>query len=110
MNYPKTAEEWTFWRSNQRARQTKINDQIKTAFDKIMLIGFQIDTDFWDDYLHFPEDINGSSTDQRWNKNTLFCMREQIQEDLLALIDSDNQQLNNAICQIIVDNFSKFLV
>ena len=36
--------------------------------------------------------------------------REQIQEDLLALIDSDNQQLNNAICQIIVTNFSKFLL
>lgn len=35
--------------------------------------------------------------------------REQIQESLLALIDSDNQQLNNAICQIIVANFSKFL-
>ena len=35
--------------------------------------------------------------------------REQIQEDLLALIDSDNQQLNNAICQIIVNNSSKFL-
>ena len=35
--------------------------------------------------------------------------REQIQESLLALIDSDNQQLNDAICQIIVTNFSKFL-
>lgn len=35
--------------------------------------------------------------------------REQIQESLLALIDSDNQQLNDAICQIIVNNFSKFL-
>lgn len=33
--------------------------------------------------------------------------REQIQESLLALIDSDNQQLNNAICQIIVTNFNK---
>ena len=36
--------------------------------------------------------------------------REQIQEDLLALIDSDNQKLNYAICQIIVTNFSKFLL
>ena len=36
--------------------------------------------------------------------------REQIQEDLLALIDSDNQQLNNAICHIIVANFSKFVL
>jgi hypothetical protein len=36
--------------------------------------------------------------------------REQIQENLLALIDSDNQQLNNAICQIIVTNFSKFFL
>lgn len=35
--------------------------------------------------------------------------REQIQEDLLALVDTDNEQLNNAICQIIVANFSKFL-
>ena len=32
---------------------------------------------------------------------------EQIQESLLALIDSDNQELNNAICQIIVNNFNK---
>ena len=56
----------------------QINDQIKTAFDKIMLIGFQMDTDFWDDYLHSPEDIDGSSTDQRWNKNTLRSMQADI--------------------------------
>jgi hypothetical protein len=35
---------------------------------------------------------------------------EQIQEDLLALVDTDNQQLNNAICQVIVTNFSKFFL
>ena len=84
MNYPKTAEEWTFWRSNQRARQTKINDQIKTAFDKIMLIGFQIDIDFWDDYLHSSKDIDGSSTDQRWNKNTLRSMQDDIEHSLIT--------------------------
>jgi hypothetical protein len=35
---------------------------------------------------------------------------EQIQEDLLALVDTDNEQLNNAMCQVIVANFSKFLL
>ena len=79
MNYPKTAEEWTLWRSYQCARQEKINDQIKVAFDKIMLIGFQMDTDFWDYYLHSPEDIDGSSTDQRWNKTTVRCMQDDIE-------------------------------
>jgi hypothetical protein len=34
--------------------------------------------------------------------------REQIQEDLLTLIDSDDQALNDKICQIVVDNFDKF--
>ena len=33
---------------------------------------------------------------------------EQIQEDLLTLIDSDDQELNDKICQIVVDNFAKF--
>ena len=60
----------------------QINDQIKAAFDKIMLIGFQMDTDFWDDYLHSPEDIDGSSTDQRWNKNTLRSMQDDIEQSM----------------------------
>ena len=60
----------------------QINDQIKTAFDKIMLIGFQMDTDFWDDYLHSPEDIDGSSTDQRWNENTLRSMQDNIEHSM----------------------------
>ena len=62
--------------------QNKINDQIKAAFDHIMLIGFQMDTNFWDDYLHSPEDIDGSSTDQRWNKNTLRCMHADIEQSM----------------------------
>jgi hypothetical protein len=60
----------------------QINDQIKAAFDKIMLIGFQMDTDFWDDYLHSPEDIDGSSTDQRWNENTLRSMQDDIEHSM----------------------------
>ena len=38
----------------------------------------------------------------------LLKTREQLQEDLLTLIDSDDQELNDKICQIVVDNFSKF--
>jgi len=38
----------------------------------------------------------------------LFQAREQIQEDLITLIDSDDQALNDKICQIVVDNFAKF--
>ena len=38
----------------------------------------------------------------------LLKTREQIQEDLLTLIDSDDQELNDKICQIVVDNFDKF--
>ena len=38
----------------------------------------------------------------------LIQTREQIQEDLLTLIDSDDQELNDKICQIVVDNFAKF--
>jgi hypothetical protein len=34
--------------------------------------------------------------------------REQIQQDLLTLIDSDDQALNDKMCQIVVDNFDKF--
>ena len=60
----------------------QINDQISAAFDKIMSIGYQMDTDFWDDYLHSPEDIDGSSTDQRWNKNTLRSMQADIEQSV----------------------------
>ena len=38
----------------------------------------------------------------------LLQTREQIQEDLLTLIDSDDQELNDKMCQIVVDNFDKF--
>ncbi len=38
----------------------------------------------------------------------LLQTREQIQQDLLTLIDSDDQALNDKICQIVVDNFAKF--
>jgi len=38
----------------------------------------------------------------------LLQTREQIQEDLLSLIDSDDEALNDKICQIVVDNFDKF--
>ena len=34
--------------------------------------------------------------------------REQIQQDLLTLIDSCDEALNDKICQIVVDNFAKF--
>jgi formiminotetrahydrofolate cyclodeaminase len=38
----------------------------------------------------------------------LLQTREQIQQDLLTLIDSDDEALNDKICQIVVDNFAKF--
>ena len=38
----------------------------------------------------------------------LLQTREQIQQDLLTLIDSDDEALNDKICQIVVDNFDKF--
>ena len=38
----------------------------------------------------------------------LIQTREQIQEDLLTLIDSDDQELNDKMCQIVVDNFVKY--
>ena len=37
----------------------------------------------------------------------LLQIREQIQQDLLTLIDSDDQELNDKMCQIVVDNFDK---
>ena len=38
----------------------------------------------------------------------LLQTREQIQQDLLTFIDSDDQELNDKMCQIVVDNFDKF--
>jgi formiminotetrahydrofolate cyclodeaminase len=38
----------------------------------------------------------------------LLQTREQIQQDLLTLIDSDDEALNDKMCQIVVDNFAKF--
>ena len=38
----------------------------------------------------------------------LLQTREQIQQDLLTLIDNDDQELNDKMCQIVVDNFAKF--
>ncbi len=38
----------------------------------------------------------------------LLQTREQIQQDLLTLIDSDDEALNDKICQIVVDNFAIF--
>lgn len=66
----------------QMNAQVQINDQIKIAFDAIMSLGYQMNTDFWDDYLHSPEDIDGSSTDQRWNKNTLRLMQTDIEDSM----------------------------
>jgi len=66
----------------QMNAQVQINDQIKLAFDAIMSLGYQMNTDFWDDYLHSPEDIDGSSTDQRWNKNTLRLMQTDIEDSM----------------------------
>ncbi len=42
-------------------------------------------------------------------KGYLIQTREQIQEDLLTFIDSDDQELNDKICQIVVDNFAKLV-
>ncbi len=64
----------------QMNAQEEINDQINIALGTIMLIGYQMNIDFWDDYLHSPEDIDGSSTDQRWNKNTLRLMQNDIED------------------------------
>jgi hypothetical protein len=39
----------------------------------------------------------------------LLQTREQIQQDLLTLIDSDDEELKDKICQIVVDNFAKLI-
>ena len=38
----------------------------------------------------------------------LLQTREQIQEDLLTLINSEDEDLNDKICKVVVDNFAKF--
>ncbi len=35
-------------------------------------------------------------------------LKEQIQEDIIAILDGENQDMVNAICQIIVDRFNQF--
>ena len=47
-------------------------------------------------------------TIQRLLEGYLLQIREQIQQDLLTLIDSDDEELNDKMCQIVVDNFDKF--
>ena len=46
-------------------------------------------------------------TIQRLLEGYLLQTSEQIQQDLLTLIDSDDQELNDKMCQIVVDNFDK---
>ena len=38
----------------------------------------------------------------------LIQTKEQSQEDLITLMNSDDKGLNDKICQIVVDNFDKF--
>ena len=47
-------------------------------------------------------------TIQRLLEGYLIQTREQIQQDLLTLVDSEDQELNVKMCQIVVDNFDKF--
>ena len=35
-------------------------------------------------------------------------LKEQIQEDIITILDGENQDMINAICQIIVDRFNQF--
>lgn len=35
-------------------------------------------------------------------------LKEQIQEDIIAVLDGEDQDMINAICQIIVDRFKQF--
>jgi len=78
MNNPRSAADWEICLQKMMNAQAVINEQIKIAFDTTMSLGCQMDTDFWGDYLHSPEDIDGSSTAQRWNKNTLILMQQDI--------------------------------
>ena len=58
-----------------------------------------------------PSSSNKMTTQQLHDElleGYLLQTREQIQQDLLTLIDSDDQELNDKMCQIVVDNFDKF--
>ena len=35
-------------------------------------------------------------------------LREQIQEDIIAILEGENQDMINAICDIVVDRFRQF--
>jgi len=78
MNNPHTAAEYEICYQKMMKYQEEINDQIEVAFATIMSLGNQGDIDLWDDHLHSPDDIDGSSTDERWNKNTLRGMQNDI--------------------------------
>ena len=55
-----------------------------------------------------PKTMKTIPSIQRLLEGYLLQTREQIQQDLLTLIDSDDQELNDKMCQIVVDNFDKF--
>lgn len=80
MNYPKTEADWILWGADQFKIQQQLNAQIETAFQKIKLLGDQFTTAFWDDHLHSPREIDGRSTEERWNKITLGGMQADIKE------------------------------
>jgi len=82
MNNPHTAAEYEICYQEMMKYQESINDQIEAAFATIVSLGYQEDIDFWDEHLHSPEDIDGSSTDQRWNKNTLRLMQNDIEDSM----------------------------
>jgi hypothetical protein len=58
--------------------QTKINQQIKLALDKLARLDADMLVGYWDDYLHSPRDIDGIQLNRRWNKITLAAMLEDI--------------------------------
>jgi len=82
MNNPHTAAEYEICYQQMMKYQAEINDQIEAAFDTIKSLGNQEVIDNWDEHLHSPEDINGRSTDERWNKNTLRLMQNDIEDSM----------------------------
>jgi hypothetical protein len=40
----------------------------------------------------------------------VLCLREQIQEDLLTLLDHEDQDMKDSVCQIIVEHFKTLMV
>ena len=73
---------------------------------------FTINLWYWPAYAwRWPEVQIMLSTQQLYDElleGYLIQAREQIQEDLLTLINSEDEDLNDKICQIVVDNFAKF--